>query len=42
MHAFMTAVLLRMAGLDAFDANAEPKPPDRQLRYGRRLLSLSP
>ena len=31
MHPFMAAVLLRMAWLDAFDANAEAKPPDRQL-----------
>jgi hypothetical protein len=25
----VTAVLLRMSRLDAFDRNAEPKPPDR-------------
>ena len=31
MHAFMTAVLLRMAGFDAFDADAETEPTDRQL-----------
>ena len=31
MHALVTAVLLRMAGLDAFDRNAEAKPPDREL-----------
>ena len=31
MHAFMTAVLLRMAGLDAFDANAQAEPPDGEL-----------
>jgi len=31
MHAFMTAVLLGMPGLDPFDADAQPKPPDRQL-----------
>jgi hypothetical protein len=28
MDAFMTAVLLGMAWLDAFNANAETKPPD--------------
>src|SRR5882762_11155090 len=27
----MTAVLLRMSRLDAFDRNAEAKPPDREL-----------
>jgi hypothetical protein len=29
VHALVTAVLLRMSRLDAFDRNAEPKPPDR-------------
>src|SRR5438552_17912181 len=28
MHAFMTAILLGMAGLNAFDANAQAQPPD--------------
>ncbi len=27
----MAAVLLRMAGLDAFDADAQAQPPDREL-----------
>jgi hypothetical protein len=28
MHALMAAILLGMPGLDAFDANAQAKPPD--------------
>ena len=29
VHALVTAVLLRVTRLDAFDRNAEAKPPDR-------------
>jgi hypothetical protein len=28
MHAFVAANLLRVAGLDGFDANTEAQPPD--------------
>jgi len=31
MHPLVPAVLLRLAGLDAFEANPEPQPPDREL-----------
>ncbi len=31
MHAFMAAVLLWMARLDALDANAQPEPSDGEL-----------
>src|ERR1700676_4213593 len=30
MRTFMAAVLLRMARLDAFNANPQPEPPDRE------------
>ena len=30
MHALMTAVLLRMTGPNAFDADAQAQPPDRE------------
>jgi hypothetical protein len=29
VHALMTAILLRMARLDPFDADTETEPPDR-------------
>ena len=31
MHAFVAAILLRMTGLDAFNANARAEPPDGEL-----------
>jgi hypothetical protein len=41
MHALMTAVLLRMARLDPFDADTEPEPPDRQLAQVEQGVSGS-
>jgi len=30
MHPLVPAILLGMAGLDAFEADAKPEPPDRE------------
>jgi hypothetical protein len=41
MHAFMAAILLWMARLDALDANAQAQPPDRELAQIKQSVSGS-
>ena len=41
MHALVTTVLLGMARLDAFDADAQAEPPDRELAQGEQGMSGS-
>jgi len=41
MHAFVAAILLRMAGLDTFNANAQAEPPDRELAQVKQGMSGS-
>jgi hypothetical protein len=41
MHAFVAAILLRMAGLDAFNANAQAEPPDGELAQVKQGMSGS-
>src|ERR1700675_4646942 len=41
MHAFMAAILLGVTGLDPFDADTEPEPPERQFAQVAQGLSGS-
>src|SRR5580704_14110499 len=41
MHALVTAILLGMAWLDSFNADAQPEPPDRQLAQVEQSVSGS-
>src|ERR1700682_767731 len=41
MHAFMAAILLWMSGLDAFNPNAKPQPPNREFAQVEQRLRRS-
>ena len=41
VHAFMAAVLLRMAGLDALDGDAQAQPPHRELAEAEEGVGLA-
>jgi len=41
VHAFMTAVLLRMTGLDSFATDAQAQPPHRELTQVEQRVSGS-
>jgi hypothetical protein len=41
MHAFVVAILLRMARFDPFNANAEAKPPDRKFAEVEQSIGRS-
>jgi len=38
VHALMAAILLRMAGFDAFDVDGEPQLPDGELGQGEEPI----
>src|SRR6185369_9004388 len=41
MHAFVTAVLLWMTGLDALDGDPQPEPPHRKFRELKQSMRRS-